>query len=447
MRHAMKNFRYLCALIATLAVALFLPGRAARGADLFTTIFKAANGLINPVGVIYNSGTWYFITNGHYNDCGALYKAVKKNGIFQVTLLKQFQEPKCNPQQISINDFNPLVLGLTITFSAGGANGGGGTWAATLASLGAVPPSARSDSFVSAPAGAFLDGHVFAPPTSSSYAGTIYATGQTGGKAGFGAIYETTLSNTGTLSSIKQIFAFAGGNGGEYPYAPAIGPDGALYGVANAGGSGNCGLVWRVARKTGSTLWVEKVLHAFKSAGSGDGCGALGSVTFDSKGNLYATTNAGGANFLGGTVFMLTPTATGPWKEYLLYKFTGGTDGGGPAAGVTLDSVGNVYGTTKTGGLQETNCAAPFGSNPGCGVVFKLYKPASVTTIPWRESVLYLFTGGTDGMLPAGAPVALGGKGTVFGTTLNGGDASCSTGNKGLGYGPGCGTVFELTPQ
>jgi hypothetical protein len=173
----------------------------------------------------------------------------------------------------------------------------------------------------------------------------------------------------------------------------------------------------------------------------------VGGVAFDGGGNLFATTAKGGSTPLGGTVFMLTPTASGPWNEHLIYQFSAGADGGGPFAGVTLDSVGNVYGTTETGGLQEANCVSPYTStNPGCGVVFLLHRPASVTTTPWKESVLYSFTGGADGMLPAGGAVTLGGKGTVFGTTLNGGDLSCNAAEGGLGYGPGCGTVFELTP-
>jgi hypothetical protein len=440
----MKNFGYAFALIATLALALFLPGGAAHGEDSEITLAGVVTS-INPVGSVRYEGAIYFITNGHYDDCGAVYKAEYINGKWQVTQLHVFEKPLCNPQFVTIKVINTAFL--LVTFSTSGNYDGGSSWWVPLSKAGAALPGARvSGSFASAPAGAFLDGHAFAPPTSSANAGTIYPTGQTGGKAGFGAIYETTVSNTGTLSRMKQIFAFHGGNWGEYPYAPTIGPDGALYGVANSGGSGNCGLVWRVAQEAGSTVWAEKVLHAFKSLGSGDGCDPVGNVALDGGGNLYATTTVGGDHTLGGTVFMLTPTASGPWKEYLLYQFTGGADGGGPFAGVTLDSAGNVYGTTKTGGLQEANCMTPFNTNPGCGVVFMLHRPATVTTTPWQESVLYSFTGGTDGMLPAYGTVVLGGKGTVFGTTLNGGDASCSTNNQGLGYGPGCGTVFELTP-
>src|SRR5882724_4381452 len=82
----------------------------------------------------------------------------------------------------------------------------------------------------------------------------------------------------------------------------------------------------------------------------------------DSAGNIYGTTVLGG-DFGGGTVFQLSPTANG-WVHTVLYSFTGGADGGEPYKGVTLDAEGNLYGTAVTGG--SGSCEG------GCGVAYKL---------------------------------------------------------------------------
>jgi uncharacterized repeat protein (TIGR03803 family) len=124
--------------------------------------------------------------------------------------------------------------------------------------------------------------------------------------------------------------------------------------------------------------------------------------------------------------FRIVPgESKGTWVETILYNFTGGPDGGLPAAGLALDKQGNLYGTTSIGGIfSEYPCPQ------GCGVVFEL----SPTTKGWKETVLYSFTGDADGAYPASTPV-LDAERNVYGTTTAGGDASCQG---------GCGVVFEL---
>jgi uncharacterized repeat protein (TIGR03803 family) len=95
------------------------------------------------------------------------------------------------------------------------------------------------------------------------------------------------------------------------------------------------------------------VLYAF--TGGADGQRPYAGVVRDSAGNLYGTTFNGGA-IGAGLVYMLDPAG----QETVLYNFTGAADGGQPAAGVILDSAGNLYGTTAYGGKMET------------GVIFKL---------------------------------------------------------------------------
>jgi uncharacterized repeat protein (TIGR03803 family) len=104
---------------------------------------------------------------------------------------------------------------------------------------------------------------------------------------------------------------------------------------------------------------TETELYSFCSpAGCQNGGIPLGALVRDAAGTLYGTTQVGGTGSYG-TVFKLDPSG----NETILYNFTGGTDGGNPEGSLTLDSKGNLYGTALTGG------ALSCGSS-GCGVVF-----------------------------------------------------------------------------
>ena len=111
--------------------------------------------------------------------------------------------------------------------------------------------------------------------------------------------------------------------------------------------------------------------------------------------------------------------------EKVLYTFTGETDGYLPNGTLVRDSEGNLYGTTQRGG--DNNC-----DEGGCGVVFKLDTTG-------RETVLYSFTGGSDGANPI-ASLIQDSAGNLYGTASAGGifDGAC--------VGLGCGVVFKLQP-
>ncbi len=134
-------------------------------------------------------------------------------------------------------------------------------------------------------------------------------------------------------------------------------------------------------------------------------------------GNLYGTTEGGGATF-GGTVFKVTPTGT----LTTLYSFcpliNPCPDGADPVAGLVLGTDGKFYGTLYYGG-NETACY-----DSGCGAVFSITPEGTVTT-------LHVFDY-TDGAYPEGALVQ-GANGIFYGTTQGGG---------ANGYG----TVFSITP-
>jgi len=187
---------------------------------------------------------------------------------------------------------------------------------------------------------------------------------------------------------------------------------------------------------TGAMLWLvlvfascacaesrERVIHSF--TGGMDGSAPIGNLLLDRAGNLYGEASSGGTGH-SGVVFELTRDPSGQWAESVLYSFAGGSDGESPVGGVIFDQSGNLFGVTQNGGGD--------GCSRGCGTVFELMPGQNGH---WTESVLYSFTGGSDGASPD-AQLILDGAGNLYGTTQAGGDATCATG--------GCGTVFVLTP-
>jgi uncharacterized repeat protein (TIGR03803 family) len=174
-----------------------------------------------------------------------------------------------------------------------------------------------------------------------------------------GTVFKVAPSGDETI-----LYRFKGGDDGGNPLAGlAIDKRGNLYGTTEiGGGETNNGTVFKV-----TPGGKESVLHSF--AGGMDGSLPLASVTLDGKGNLYGTTGEGGGSGCSesagcGTVFEISRGGV-----TILYRFTGGADGGFPEGGLVLDGQGNLYGTTVAGG--GTQCQS-FYSNTGCGVTFKL---------------------------------------------------------------------------
>jgi len=226
----------------------------------------------------------------------------------------------------------------------------------------------------------------------------------------------------GGSGSENALYNFAGGSDPKLPYAGLVfDKAGNLYGTTELGGANNQGTVFEIIPNANGT-WTETVLYNF--TGSADGGQPYGSLVFDGAGNLYGTTNFGGSancNLGCGLVFKLTPGSSG-WTESVLYSFTGGSDGREPSARVAFDAAGNLYGTTLQGGNINSVCSS------GCGTVFKLTQGSS----GWTESVLYAFGGGADGASPY-AGLAFDAAGNLYGTASAGG----ASGN---------GAIFKLTP-
>jgi uncharacterized repeat protein (TIGR03803 family) len=361
------------------------------------------------------------------------------------------------------------------TTAYGGTNGAGSVYELTPAGSGMW----NEKILYSFAAGGLANGGTVTSPSNLilDAAGNLYGETEYGG-LGNGTVFE--LSPVGGSWTEKDIYTFAGGKDGTYPQGGLIFDQaGNLYGTTQLGGTGGgcphngCGTVFELSASGGG--WGKKILYNF-AGGTTDGSNPVAGVVFDGAGNLYGTTlgggPSGGNNNCGigcGGVFELA-ASNGGWKETPLYFFTEKHgDGALPYGGLVVDTAGNLYGTTRSGGLQNEACGI------GCGTVFEI-SPASGG---WSESVLYQFpeffgplaglvsdragnlygtnagtvfelspasgggwsettlytfgsSGSEDGADPE-ASLILDGAGNLYGTTIVGGSA-------------GGGTVFEITP-
>ncbi|MGA8532972.1 MAG: choice-of-anchor tandem repeat GloVer-containing protein [Candidatus Tumulicola sp.] len=234
--------------------------------------------------------------------------------------------------------------------------------------------------------------------------GNFYGSTAGGGSSGWGTIFAITRSGTET---VLHSFGGAPADGGTPSDLTNV--NGTHYGTTVNGGTYGHGTAFTI-----TPSGTETVLYSF-GGGPTDGAGPTGLLNV--LGTFYGTTVSGGTNGYG-TVFKMTPSG----KETVLYSFKGGAADGSYPGAVLIKVKGTLYGTTNGGG--GSGCEGGF----GCGTVFAI-------TTSGSETVLYSFAGGSDGGKPEGGLVNL--KGTLYGTTTNGGGSSCG--------GLGCGTVFAIT--
>jgi uncharacterized repeat protein (TIGR03803 family) len=249
--------------------------------------------------------------------------------------------------------------------------------------------------------------------------GTGSGTGCSLRRAGCGTVFELSPAAGGgwaetLLLSFDQI-------DGAAPYAGLIFDGlGNLYGTTSTGGSDSTrasGTVFELSPTTGG-VWTETVLHTFGyNEGSRDGLEPHGGLIFDAVGNLYGTTVGGGTEG-DGTVFELSPHASGGWAETVLFNFNG-ENGSSPYSTLIFDAAGNLYGTTQTGGTL------------GGGTVFELSPAAGGD---WTETVLFNFSNQESRYVAAGSLI-FDAAGNLYGA-LDGGSGNCDA---------GCGSIFKLS--
>ena len=229
-----------------------------------------------------------------------------------------------------------------------------------------------------------------------------------GGTVGSSNVTGIVVSCAAGTESVLHSFSFGGGaTDGVDPQASLIiDSAGNLYGTTEGGGTYVEGTVFKI-----DAAGTESILYSFGS-NVNDGTAPMAGLIMDSAGNLYGTTFSGGANSYYGTVFKISATGT----ETILHSFgviTSG-DGGTPKAGVIMDSAGNLYGTTWTGGGPNND-----------GAVFEISAAGT-------ESVLYSFPYGTNGNANPAASLIMDQAGNLYGTTIWGGANNM-------------GTVFEIS--
>ena len=181
------------------------------------------------------------------------------------------------------------------------------------------------------------------------------------------------------------------------------GADGNLYGTTESGGANELGTVFKITMRGELTT-----LHSFTGA---DGQVPYGGLVQGVNGNFYGTTSGG--NNGDGTVFEITPAGA----LTVLHSFDG-TDGTHPYSTLAQGADGNFYGTT-----YGDDC------NSICGTVYTITTSGKLTT-------LYNFcaqTGCPDGSSPV-AGLVRGSDGNFYGTTEFGGIQNSE------------GTVFKITP-
>jgi uncharacterized repeat protein (TIGR03803 family) len=290
------------------------------------------------------AGDFYGTTafGGENNDsCGTLFEI---NSGLQFSVLHTFDDrPKrggfdgCQPEA-DVNFWGGKIWGTT-------GYGGG--------------PSEQGTAFVRSSDGAH--GTIFSlQGTSGSFpngglaifGGSVYGTSSYGRTRNGGNVFET--SYYGKVKA-KHVFTSTSKEG-VYPIgnlATQVNANGVriMYGTTQ-GGAGGYGAVYQLTEsQLHYDAWQISLLHKFSGP---DGAYPYGGVVLDPAGNLYGTTSNGGADpGYAGTVFKLTPGAKNKWIETVLYSFTGGTDGNAPTGSVVLDSAGNLYGTTNFGGASN----------------------------------------------------------------------------------------------
>jgi uncharacterized repeat protein (TIGR03803 family) len=246
-------------------------------------------------------------------------------------------------------------------------------------------------------------------------AGNIYGTTVLGGDFGSGTVFQLSPTPNGWVHTV--LYSFTGGADGGEPYkGVTLDREGNLYGTAVTGGSGNCeggcGVAYKLTNSGGN--WTQVVIHAF--TGGDDGAGPGARLTVDRGGNIYGMAPTGGANGLG-TIYKIGQ-AGGAWTFKVIHTFTGADDGATGSAGRMVLRRARLYGAATTGGAH------------GSGVIFEL-TPRSVGE--WDFRTIYAFKGQPDGSFPYGA-LLFAGSGKIYGTTYYGGTN-------------GIGAVYELSPR
>jgi len=302
------------------------------------------------------------------------------------------------------NPYGSLVqgsAGFYGTTEAGGADGQGTVFLVTTSGSLTTLWSFTGGTDGANPYCALVSGTAAAVSGSTSETIAVFlGTTKNGGADGKGSIFAVTTSG-----SLSTVYSFTGGADGANPEAGLIqGTDssssGSLvlpadYGTTVTGGTSNAGTVYKL-----SANGVFSSLYSF--TGGSDGGSPYAGVIQETDGNLYGTTEAGGANG-DGTVYRITTSGS----LTTLYSFTGGNDGAHPYAPLVGGTDGFLYGATETDGSN------------GVGTVFQISTSGSLNT-------LFAFTPASSGGNPY-AGLVQGNGNILYGATTTDGSNNHGT--------------------
>ncbi|HEV3143235.1 MAG TPA: choice-of-anchor tandem repeat GloVer-containing protein, partial [Gemmataceae bacterium] len=313
---------YTIADLASFTGAQINTGPAGNGANpAFGSLLQDSNGNLFGTTTLGSTNT---------NNLGTIFEWVKATGTIQdlANFASGTGGTGTNPESGLITDLSGNLYGTT---SAGGANG-----------LGTVFEWVKSSGTITV-LGSFAGASNGQTPECSLIAdssGNLYGTTLAGGANGFGTVFEWVKS-TGTINALASFTAAQGKN----PVAGVLtDSSGNLYGTTTVGGANNFGTVFEWVKSTGNI----QVLGNFTGGAAGTGVSSYSGVIADSTGNLYGTTFSGGLNN-DGTIFEWVKS-TG--NIQVLQSFNG-ANGQNSTSGLIFDSNGNLFGTTQAGGSNN----------------------------------------------------------------------------------------------
>ena len=242
--------------------------------------------------------------------------------------------------------------------------------------------------------------------------GDLFGATYNGGTNDDGTVFEIAKSANGYASTPITLIKFNGADSAR-PYGNLIfDTKGDLFGTTNGGGTNYYGgTVFELAKTTSGYASTPTTLASFEN--TANGIYPEGGLTADANGDLFGVTGAGGGVLAYGTVFEIAKTASGYANAPATLFTFDYTDGGAPRGGLIIDAQGDLFGTTSTGGAY------------GYGTIFEIVKQNGAYV-----SLGFLSFNGTDGAAPSGKLIA-DANGDLFGTTGQ--------------YGAyGYGTVFEV---
>jgi uncharacterized repeat protein (TIGR03803 family) len=242
-------------------------------------------------------------------------------------------------------------------------------------------------------------------------AGDLFGTTQEGGASGDGAVFEIAKSGSGYSSTPTVLASFSSTNGPYLEGGLIMDAAGDLFGTTNQGGANHDGIVFEIVKSGSSYSSAPTTLASFNST---NGAYPMGNLIMDAAGDLFGTTSSGGT-YGDGTVFEIVKSGSSYSSTPTVLASFNSTDGKLPASGLIMDAAGDLFGTTENGGASSG------------GTVFEIVKSGSSYSSTPTVLVSFNVTNGADPY----SSLIMDAAGDLFGTTIYGGASND-------------GTVFEI---